>query len=139
MNIYVVVVGVAFAVGIASGAGTVKLWADARMSEVEKEAAERIAKGWETAERVNRNALENYQIDLERLRNKPARVVRVCPTVPSVAGGTDSPAESSVDRGDGEDIGPVLSGCLKELYRYRALSDAIKGRDEQDNSPLRGD
>lgn len=99
---------------------------DKQVAELKREAAERIAKGWQTAEKVNRNAVEKYAQDLAAVRGRPPVVVRVCPGVPGASGGTGQPAPGVGDTGVGEDIGPTLSACLTELYRYRALSHALQ-------------
>lgn len=100
----------------------------ATVERLKAENAERIAKGWQTAEKVNRNAVEKYAEDLATVRGRPPVVVRVCPGVPGASGGTGQPAPGVVDPGVGEDIGPTLSACLTELYRYRALSRAIQAQ-----------
>ena len=100
-----------------------------QMAELRQENAERIAKGWETADKVNRDAMEKYATDLASIRGRPPVVVRVCPGVPNLPGtasGTGSSAPGVADTGAGEDIGPTLSACLTELYRYRALSHAVQ-------------
>lgn len=100
----------------------------ATVERLKAENAERIAKGWQTAEKVNRNAVEKYAEDLAAVRGRPPVVVRVCPGVPGASGGTGQPAPGVGDPGLGEDIGPTLSACLTELYRYRALSRAIQAQ-----------
>lgn len=115
----------AFAAGF-----TAASWrASGEIERVKRETAERIASGYRAAERVNREATEQYAADLARVRSAPPRVVRVCPaSLPAApAGSRDAPA-AVAGAGVGEDIGPVLSACLAELYRYRALSGAITGR-----------
>jgi len=66
--------------------------------------------------------------DLAAVRGRPPVVVRVCPGVPGASSGTGQPAPGVGDTGVGEDIGPTLSACLTELYRYRALSRAIQAQ-----------
>lgn len=88
-----------------------------------------LLSGYRAAESANRRAAEQYASDLRNLRDRPPRVVRICPDgVPAPAGGSGSAPGPGADPGDGEDITPVLTGCLAELYRYRALSDAISAR-----------
>lgn len=101
---------------------------DKQIAEMKQAAAEQIAKGWQTAEKVNRNAVEKYAEDLAAVRGRPPVVVRVCPGVPGASGGTGQPTAGVGDTGVGEDIGPTLSACLTELYRYRALSRAIQAQ-----------
>ena len=119
---------VAVILSLAVGAGWfVNGWRkDKQIAELKQAAAERIAKGWQTAEKVNRNAVEKYAEDLAAVRGRPPVVVRVCPGVPGASGGTGQPAPGVGDPGLGEDIGPTLAACLTELYRYRALSEALK-------------
>ena len=101
-------------------------------TEIETEkrlASERISQGWAAAEKVNRNAAEKYAADLERLGARPPRVVRICPGVPTAA--TSGPTPGVADTGAGEDIGHTLRGCLSELYRIRALADALQAQPTQ--------
>ena len=96
------------------------------LEKLKRENAEKIAKGWETAEKVNREAVQKYADDLAAVRGRPPVVVRVCPGVPGAAGRAGESAAGVGDPGAGEDIGPTLTACLTELYRYRALSEALK-------------
>jgi hypothetical protein len=96
------------------------------IERLKRENAEKIAKGWETAEKVNRDAVEKYATDLAGIRGKPPVVVRVCTATPRPASGTEQPATGVADTGTGEDIAPTLTACLTELYRYRALSEVLK-------------
>jgi hypothetical protein len=113
----------------AAGSTAASWRAAGEIERVKRESAERIASGYRAAERVHREATEQYAADLARLRSAPPRVVRVCPTSVSAApaGVGDAPA-AVAGAGAGEDIGPVLAACLAELYRYRALSHAVAGR-----------
>lgn len=121
---------VAAILSLVFGAGwSVNGWRmSATVERLKAENAERIAKGWQTAEKVNRNAVQKYADDLAAVRSRPPVVVRVCPGVPAASGGTGQPAPGMGDPGTGEDIGPTLSACLTELYRYRALSRAIQAQ-----------
>jgi len=116
------------ALSVAFAAGFWTAWSvqGHKITEAKLEAAEKLVKGWETAERVNRNAVEKYATDLAAVRDKPPRVVRVCANSPGASGGTVGPAPGVADSGLGEDIGPTLTACLTELYRYRSLSSALQ-------------
>lgn len=95
------------------------------IEKLKRENAEKLASGWQTAEKVNREAVQKYADDLAAVRGRPPVVVRVCPGVPGTAGRAGEPAAGVGDPGAGEDIGPTLTACLTELYRYRALSAAL--------------
>ena len=97
-----------------------------KLERLRAENAERIANGWQTAEKVNRNAVDKYAHDLAAVRGRPPVVVRVCPGVPGTPGRVGQPAPGVGDTGAGEDIGPTLTACLTELYRYRALSESLR-------------
>ena len=121
MKPYVAMVIAAFVAGAALGAFVQQY----RIQNIRLDTADSLVKGYRASEKVNRESIERYAADLERLRHIPARVVRYCPSVPGAASGTGDAAQPGPDQGSGEDVGGLLRGCLRELYRYRALSGAL--------------
>tara|TARA_R110000868_G_scaffold332979_1_gene593892 strand:+ start:205 stop:642 length:438 start_codon:yes stop_codon:yes gene_type:complete len=85
-----------------------------RLPAVEMRLAATLA-AQETARRIRAEVTQNYAQELDRLRNKPARVIRVCdaPGVPATGaapGGTDAPGApgGELQAETGRDIGPAL-------------------------------
>lgn len=100
-----------------------------RLPEVEMRLAATLA-AQETARRIRTEVTQNYAQELDRLRNKPPRVIRVCdaPGVPATGaapGGTDGPApEGGQLQGEtGRDIGPAL---YAEADRADALAAQLR-------------
>jgi hypothetical protein len=115
-----------------AGAGfVVNKWrSDAgKLPEIEMRLAATLA-AQETARRIRAEVTQNYAEEMDRLRNKPARVIRVCdaPGVPATGaapGGTDdSRAEGGELQGEtGRDIGPAL---YVEADRADALAAQLR-------------
>lgn len=100
-----------------------------RLPEIEMRLAATLA-AQETARRIRTEVTQNYAQELDRLRNKPPRVIRVCdaPSVPATGaapGGTDDPApEGGQLSGEaGRDIGPAL---YVEADRADALAAQLR-------------
>lgn len=77
------------------------------------------------ADQSNRTIIGAYRQELERLRHRPARRVRICPDLPAAPGGTDDPAESGLPAGAGRDIGPLLAECRAYAAQLGALIRAV--------------
>jgi hypothetical protein len=114
-------VAVAFVAGAASGAEYTRRVKNGEIAEIRLAEQTKVLRGWEAAEKVNRETRETLQADIDRLNARPPRVVRLCPAVPAT--GTDGQSAPGVaDSGTGEDIGRVLAGCLEQLYEKRAIA-----------------
>lgn len=85
--------------------------------------AEREARA--NADHSNQTIIGAYRQELERLRHRPARRVRICPDLPAAPGGTDDPAESGLPAGAGRDIGPLLAECRAYAAQLGALIRAV--------------
>lgn len=119
----VVWAAIAFAVGIASGAEYTRRVKNGEIAEIRLAETQQRLQGWETAERVNRETRESWQKEVNALRSRPPRVVRICTapaTVPADGDGTAGVA----GEGPGEDIGRVLAASLEQLYEKRAVARA---------------
>ena len=99
----------------------------------EAKAADELRKQQETSNALqasDQTAIRAYRAVVDRLHSRPARRLLICPDVPAApVAGAGSPAAGVADPGPGEDIGPAVRACLGELYRYKALSDALAARE----------
>jgi hypothetical protein len=93
-------------------------------------------KGWETANKVHREALDGYQKDLELIANrKPVRPVVVCPSgVPGAASGTSDSGTGGVPGGTGVNIGPDLAALADRADRCAAQLNALIKDVSHDNA-----
>lgn len=88
----------------------------------------------ERQKRVNKDAVQYYQAELNGLRNKPARVVRLCTDSPSVpaAGRTGRPdgaasRAGSIPQMAGRDIGRELFELADEADKCSARLRHLQG------------
>lgn len=100
--------------------------------QVQVEADRRIQAGMAAAQRVHQKALEGYREDLNTVANRPPQPVIVrspaAPRadLPATPGGAAGASGSGADRPADVDIGPDIARCRDELYRLRALINAVQ-------------
>ena len=98
---------------------------NAGQEAVRAEFREALARQGRTNDRVSKSVLEGYRHEIESIRNRPARVVRLCSAksgLPATgdAGGIagSGPTGGELSAGAGPDIGP-------SLYSEAARADAL--------------
>ena len=100
--------------------------------QVQHAADQRIQAGWAAARSAHTSALEGYRDDLKTVANRPAGpvIVRINPSdlpgAGAAAGGAGAASGSGADRPAELDIGPDIARCRDELYRLRALIEAVR-------------
>lgn len=107
------VAGIALAAFVAGGSSTYYVVNAKRNAELVK-----MYRAGEKVVAKRQEKVDEYAAEVAALRERPPRIVRLCPSVPAAPGGTDAagpPADP------GRDLGPLLRETLDELLRCNAL------------------